>query len=92
MNRVHANYETLHTCSDLESLKVEGGWAAIVRIPRTCPEEAFVLDLLEKDETLVDPGAFYGFATEGYLVLSLLPEPEVFQEGARRLAARTGMI
>jgi aspartate/methionine/tyrosine aminotransferase len=92
MNRVHANYETLHTCSDLESLKVEGGWAAIVRIPRTCPEETFVLDLLEKDETLVDPGAFYGFATEGYVVLSLLPEPEVFQEGARRLAARTGMI
>jgi len=34
---------------------------------------------------LVQPGFFYDFETEAFLVLSLLTEPEIFREGVRRL-------
>jgi len=35
----------------------------------------------------VHPGHFFDLPGEGYLVLSLLPPPEVFQEGIRRVVA-----
>jgi aspartate/methionine/tyrosine aminotransferase len=68
-------------------LEVEGGWYATVRVPRTRPEEEWCLELLA-DGVLVQPGFFYDFETEAFLVLSLLTEPAVFQEGAERLRAR----
>jgi hypothetical protein len=36
---------------------------------------------------LIHPGYFFDFATDDFLVLSLLPEPEAFAEGVRRLTA-----
>jgi hypothetical protein len=33
----------------------------------------------------VHPGHFYDFATDGYLVVSLITPPEEFREGARRV-------
>ena len=38
---------------------------------------------------LVQPGFFYDFETEAFLVLSLLTEPQVFREGAGRLLRRS---
>jgi hypothetical protein len=68
-------------------LQVEGGWYAIVRVPRTKTEEQWCLDLLQQDRVLVQPGFFYDFETEAYLVLSLLTPAEAFREGVRRLIA-----
>jgi hypothetical protein len=64
---------------------VQGGWAAVVRVPRTRTEEEWVLGLLRRD-VVVHPGHFYDFADEGYLVLSLIPEPDVFHAGCARIA------
>jgi hypothetical protein len=36
----------------------------------------------------VQPGFFYDFETEAFLVLSLLTEPAVLREGISRLVAR----
>jgi alanine-synthesizing transaminase len=69
-------------------LEADGGWSAVLQVPAVVSEEDLVLALLDQDDTLVHPGYFFDFATEAYLVLSLLPEPEVFREGARRLLAR----
>ncbi|MCP5110503.1 MAG: pyridoxal phosphate-dependent aminotransferase [bacterium] len=69
-------------------LEVEGGWYAILGIPTTLDEERLVLDLLDEDDTLVQPGYFYDFPGNGYLILSLLPEPSVFREGVGRLVRR----
>jgi len=69
-------------------LQVEGGWYATVRVPRTKSEEQWCLDLLQQDQLLVQPGFFYDFESEAYLVLSLLTAPEAFREGIRRLIAR----
>ncbi len=70
------------------ALEVEGGWYAILQVPRTRSEEEWCLELLERDDLLVQPGYFYDFDAEAYLVLSLLTLPETFQEGLRRLLER----
>jgi alanine-synthesizing transaminase len=69
-------------------LKVEGGWSATLEVPRHFSEEEWTLRLLEEDDVLVHPGYFFDFEREAFLVLSLLPQPEVFQEAAGRLLAR----
>jgi aspartate/methionine/tyrosine aminotransferase len=62
-----------------------GGWSAVLRIPREPGEEATCLTLLEEG-VLVQPGYFYDFAGGAFLVLSLLPPPDVFAEALGRLA------
>jgi hypothetical protein len=37
---------------------------------------------------LVHPGHFYNFASDGYLVISLITEEETFREGMDRILAR----
>lgn len=73
-----------------EALHVEGGWYATVRVPRTRTEEEWCLDLLDRDGVLVQPGFFYDFETEAFLVLSLLTPEANFREGVRRLFLRAG--
>jgi len=41
---------------------------------------------------LVHPGYFFDFETDGFLVLSLLPEPGLFVEGLHRLAVYLGEL
>jgi alanine-synthesizing transaminase len=66
-------------------LDVEGGWSAVVQVPRTRSEEEWALRLLERDRVLVHPGYFFDFSREAFLVLSLLPIPDAFAEAASRL-------
>jgi alanine-synthesizing transaminase len=67
-------------------LYVEGGWYVILQIPRVRTEEQWVLDLLDQAHVLVQPGFFYDFESEAFLVLSLLPEVALFEDGVKRLA------
>lgn len=74
-------------------LKPEGGWYAVVKVSLAkVSEEEFILHLLEKDHVFVHPGYFFDFDEEGFLVVSLLPPADIFQEGIRRIlrAARGG--
>ena len=73
------------SASAVTVLPVPAGWAAVLRVPATTPEEELVLDLLEGQDLLVHPGHFFEFPHEAFLVLSLLPEPSLFDEGVRRL-------
>lgn len=92
--RVKANWEYLReSVAQIEGcrcLEAEGGWYAIVQLLDARDEEAFALELVEQEGVLVHPGYFFEFEEEGYLVLSLLPPPEVFQEGVRRILRRMG--
>jgi len=67
---------------------VGGGWTAMLRVPAVVGEEALVLELLREDRVAVHPGYFFDFPADGTLVLSLLPEPDTFAEGVRRLLRR----
>jgi aspartate/methionine/tyrosine aminotransferase len=66
-------------------LEPEGGWSAVLRVPRTISEEQLVLRLLDEAGVIVHPGYFFDFADEAYLVISLLPAPESFDAGVDRL-------
>jgi alanine-synthesizing transaminase len=71
-------------------LHVEGGWSAIVQLPRTSTEEIWITRLLEEQSVIVQPGYFFDMDSEPYLVLSLLTPPETFDEGVRRLRGLAG--
>jgi hypothetical protein len=86
--RVQTNLEFLAQAvvgSPCRVLQVEGGWSAILEVPRHAPEEELVLALLAEHDVLVHPGYFFAFAREAFLVLSLLPRPEIFQAAVGRL-------
>lgn len=72
----------------IEVLPTEAGWSSVIRVPATRSEEILVLDLLEQDHLLVHPGFFFDFPHEAFVVISLLPEPDVFRKGVRRLLER----
>jgi aspartate/methionine/tyrosine aminotransferase len=63
---------------------VGGGWSAFLRVPSVVNEESLCLELLERHGVAAHPGHFFGFERGSWLVLSLLPEPEIFAEGVRR--------
>lgn len=89
--RIHRNLDTLraHIHGSARVLPVEGGWSAVIRVPRLMSDEDFALALLERG-VVVQPGYFFDFASEGYVVVSLLTHEEVFAEGVRRLADMIG--
>ena len=77
--------DTLRGVPSARVLPVEGGWSAVIRVPRVMTDEELALALLERG-VLVQPGYFFDFASEGYVVVSLLTAEETFAEGVRRLA------
>ena len=77
--------EHARTFPGCDVLECEGGWYAVIRVPATRSEEDLVLDLLDRERILVHPGYFFDFSREAYLVVSLLPAPEVFADAAARM-------
>ncbi len=84
-NLAFARTTLAHSAANI--LAVEGGWYITLQVPRIHSEEEWALRLLEQDGVLVQPGFFYDFESEAYLVVSLLTAPEVFREGLPRIAA-----
>ena len=66
-------------------LAVEGGWYITIQVPRVRSEEEWTLELLERENVLVQPGFFYDFEAEAFLVVSLLTEKQVFEQGIGRI-------
>jgi len=88
-DRVRANLTALRdlarSFAACEVLNAEGGWSAVIRVPATRTEEQIVLDLLDREGVLVHPGYFFDFQREAFVVVSLLPRPDVFRDGAARI-------
>ncbi|TAK25175.1 MAG: pyridoxal phosphate-dependent aminotransferase [Myxococcaceae bacterium] len=88
--RIARNLATLKRAITAESpvslLPVEGGWSAVLRLPATRDDDAWVLALLERG-VLVQPGYFFDVPGDGHMVLSLLPRTDQFEEGVARLSA-----
>ena len=68
-------------------LACEGGWYATLRTPAFASGEALAIRLIENRGVAVHPGSFFGFAEQNRLVVSLLPQPEIFVEGIAALIA-----
>jgi alanine-synthesizing transaminase len=80
--RVRRNLSALDrrlTGSHADRLALEGGWTAILRVPRSINGQPFAEAALNHG-VLLQPGDFYGLG-EGRVVLSLLTPPETFDRG-----------
>ena len=69
-------------------LETEGGWYAVIEAPRIYSEEEWTLELLARDNVVVQPGFFFDFEREAFLVISLLTPPETLRAGVDRVLAR----
>lgn len=88
MERLALNRSTLKAARQLggnwSAPPFEGGWNAVLKIPKKTSDEELCLRLLDAG-VLAQPGYFYDFATEGRLVISLLPKPTDFATGLATL-------
>jgi alanine-synthesizing transaminase len=93
-DRVRQNLQTLDDAlasqHEIARLACEGGWYATLRTPPFETGEALAVRLLEKCGIAVHPGSFFGFAEQNRLVVSLLPQAEIFTEGIAALVAEAG--
>src|SRR5882757_138452 len=93
-DRVRQNLQVLDDAlaprHELTRLACEGGWYATLRTPPFASGEALAVRLLECCGVAVHPGSFFGFAEQNRLVVSLLPQAEIFAEGIAALIAEAG--
>jgi len=86
--RCRSNLAQLHRLTadtPIHPLHVEGGWYATLQVPSTRSEQQWTLDLLDQHNVLAQPGFFFDFESEAFLIVSLLTPPEIFTEGITRL-------
>jgi len=93
--RVRGNYARLVALASANPactvMPVEAGWYAVVQVPALASEDTTVVDLLERTGVLVHPGYFFDFEREAFLVVSLIPEPQVFAAAAQALFGQIGL-
>jgi alanine-synthesizing transaminase len=91
-DRVTRNYRHAMTVAaaypSVSVLPSEGGWYAVMQVPAMQSEESLVLRILEHDHVLVHPGYFFDFPREAFLIVSLLPAPDVFDRAIARVLKR----
>ena len=89
IDRVRSNRAALlrarSAAAPWDVLPAEGGWSAVLSVPRSRSEDAWVLALLEEG-VLVQPGYFFDFPSEAHLVVSLLAPEGDFSRAAAALA------
>lgn len=84
LDRVHANLFWLDTAlrsTVVSRLRVDGGWAVVLRMPASDPDVDVAIRLLRERGVALHPGSFYGFPSSGWLVASLITPEAVFRRG-----------
>jgi hypothetical protein len=57
-------------------------------LPRTRDEDGWVETLIRQDGVIVHPGWFFDMDRDGFVVVSLLPEPAIFDPAIARVIER----
>ena len=82
--RLQQNWKTLREAFPSKYCpEVIGGWYAVVRLGED--DEEITLRLLRELHVLVQPGFFFDFDEDGWVVVSLLQEPSLFKEAVERI-------
>ena len=82
--RLLQNWQTLREAFPSKYCpEVLGGWYAVVRLGED--DEELTLRLLKEKHVLVQPGFFFDFDEDGWVVVSLLQEPAQFKEAVERI-------
>ena len=83
--RLLQNWQTLREAFPAKYCPtVLGGWYAVVRLGED--DEELTLRLLKEKHVLVQPGFFFDFDEDGWVVISLLQEPAQFKEAIARMS------
>jgi len=90
MRNLAALREKLRARPELTLVEPEAGWSAVWQVPAIESEESLALRLLTRSHVLVHPGYFFDFSREAFLVTSLLPVPQVFDDGIGRVLGAIG--
>jgi alanine-synthesizing transaminase len=85
LERVRGNLRAAQE-SGVEVLQVEAGWSAILRLPQRSGSGEVAEELLREVGVVVHPGAFYGIAEAGRVVVSLIGPAAEFRAGVGRIA------
>lgn len=82
--RLLANWQALREAFPSKYCpEVLGGWYAVVRLGED--DEELTLRLLKEKRVLVQPGFFFDFDEDGWVVISLLQEPVTFKDAVQRM-------
>ena len=82
--RLLTNWQTLREAFPSKYCpEVLGGWYAVVRLGED--DEELTLRLLREKHVLVQPGFFFDFDEDGWVVISLLQEPSLFKQAIERM-------
>jgi hypothetical protein len=68
---------------NLVMLQTDGGWSAIMRLPRS---DLNAEKLLSLAHVITHPGSFYGIAESGRVVISLITPSSEFSTGIQHIA------
>ena len=74
-------------CLAVTRLQAEAGWYAVLRVPALGRDEDLAVRLVQEHGVSIHPGYFFGFAGEGWLVVSLLTPEADFRMGIERICA-----
>ncbi|TGK07296.1 pyridoxal phosphate-dependent aminotransferase [Leptospira semungkisensis] len=88
--RIQRNLQILEThLKDHHNIKFQspqGGWYSILQSDLWNQDEDFCLQLLKEEKVLIHSGSMFGFKEgSGFIVLSLIVENEILEEGLDRL-------
>ena len=82
--RLLQNWQTLREAFPSKYCpEVLGGWYAVLRLGED--DEELTLRLLREKHVLVQPGFFFDFDEDGWVVISLLQEPAQFKQAIERM-------
>ena len=84
LDRLQQNWQTLREAFPSKYCpEVLGGWYAVVRLGED--DEELTLRVLREKHVLVQPGFFFDFDEDGWVVMSLLQDPAIFKEALERI-------
>ncbi len=84
--------EAVRADPSVELLTAEGGWYAMLKVPKYEDDETLAIELLEKDHVLIQPGYFYDCTDGAHLVISLLTPEETLKQGLEKVLKRLSKL
>lgn len=89
LDRIQQNYRELERLAasypSVRVIEPEGGWSVVVEVPETVGEEALVRRILDEARVVVHPGYFFDIQSGAHIVMSLLPQPDVFARATKHV-------
>lgn len=78
-------YKNLKDDSFIDFFIPEGGWYLILKLKTNIEDETFSYQFLNDQKVYTYPGYMFDMPGDKYIVISLLPDKDSFEEGIKRL-------